>query len=260
LKKRPGKSPRGLVVAPLRNRIVQRAILDVCQDDRPRIQRHLGELRDVLRTETSVGGLPGRGAQDALALIRRAIDGGATHFVRSDIKNFFVNVRRADVDAFLDENVDDPRFLALLKKGLRTDLDNANDAQIKAWWSIFPDDERGVPQGSSLSALCANVALRRLDRALNERGVTTIRYLDDFLILAPSGAKAGKAWQSAPRLLREVGLEAHEPEAGSAKAARGEVADGFDFLSFRVNSEGVSPSRSAKAELIGELTTFVTSV
>jgi RNA-directed DNA polymerase len=253
LKRRAGKDPRGIVVAPLRNRIVQRAILEVCQSERRALKKHLGQLLAVLRTRTSVGGLPERGVVDALRIIREAIDDGTTHFVRSDIKNFFVNVRKADVHAFLDANVRDQKFLTLMKKGLETELANASDADIRHWWRIFPDDDKGVPQGSSLSALCANITLARLDQELNGRGVTTVRYLDDFLILAPSARAARMAWASAQGILEDLGLEAHDPDGGTSKAAWGKVSDGFEFLSFRVDLNGIAPTAAAKREFLAEL-------
>jgi hypothetical protein len=87
--------------------------------------------------------------------------------------------------------------------------------------------------------------------------VTTVRYLDDFLILAPSGAKAEKAWKSAERVLRDLGLEAHDPSGSSGKAGRGEIAAGFDFLSFHVNGSGIAPSRGAKAEFLDDVKSCV---
>ncbi len=41
-KPRKGKPPRPIVVAPIVNRIVQRAILNVCQSDNPRVRRAFG--------------------------------------------------------------------------------------------------------------------------------------------------------------------------------------------------------------------------
>jgi hypothetical protein len=67
--------------------------------------------------------------------------------------------------------------------------------------------DRGVPQGSPLSPLLANVALNELDHAL-DRGkslLTYVRYLDDMVVLAPDSAK-GRAW--ADRALERIREEA----------------------------------------------------
>jgi RNA-directed DNA polymerase len=67
--------------------------------------------------------------------------------------------------------------------------------------------ERGVPQGSPLSPLLANLALSDLDHAL-DRGagfLTYVRYLDDMVVLVPDSEK-GRRW--ADRALERIRLEA----------------------------------------------------
>ena len=95
LQQRKGKNPRPLVVSPVTNRIVQRAILETLQDQAPSTVRRLGDLPVALRTRTSVGGIPGKGASDAVRIISMAIRAGATHYIRSDIKDFFTKVPTA---------------------------------------------------------------------------------------------------------------------------------------------------------------------
>lgn len=81
---------RPLVIAPVANRIVQRAILDV-------LVSKVRAVKQVMNTPTSIGGIPGRGTRHALALVCNAIDQGATYFLRSDIRGFFTRIPRADV-------------------------------------------------------------------------------------------------------------------------------------------------------------------
>lgn len=252
LKRRAGKTPRPIVVSPLRNRIVQRAILDVCQSNSRRICRLLGELPKRLATRTSVGGLPERGVSYAVRLIKEAIDGGATHYVRSDLKNFFANLPKQPLHAFLDAEVSDRSFVALFKKALEVELSNREDEDVRQWWSLFPTTEVGVPQGSALSAISANIVLSDFDEQLNSGTVTTIRYLDDFVILGPSEATVASAWTRAETILAGLGLEAHQP-GQSDKAAKGTVAQGFEFLSFRVQGRTIAPSRKAKDELSNDV-------
>lgn len=252
LKRRAGKDPRPIVVAPLRNRIVQRAILDVCQSDAKRLQRNLGRLPERLATPTSVGGLPKRGVGCAMHLIKAAIDTGATHYVRSDLKNFFANIPRAPLDKFLDTELRDEAFVTLFKAALDVELANADDAEIRRWWELFPSSDLGVPQGSALSAMSANIILSDFDQILNDSRLVTVRYLDDFLILGSSEAQVDRAWQAGSVELKRLGLEAHKP-GESTKADKGSIADGFDFLSFRVRGANLSPSKAAKADLAEQI-------
>ena len=77
-----GKRP--IVVAPLPDRIVQRAILDVLQEatDLPHVQ-------EVLATPTSVGGIRGRGVDTAIKLFDDRQLAGDRFVAGSDISGFF---------------------------------------------------------------------------------------------------------------------------------------------------------------------------
>jgi hypothetical protein len=62
--------------------------------------------------------------------------------------------------------------------------------------------------------------LRDFDRAMNGRGVTCVRYIDDFLLLGPNQRAIEKAFGQAQKLLMEFGLRAYEPPfKGKAEAS-----------------------------------------
>lgn len=250
LKIKKGKTPRPIVISPVRNRIVQRAILDVLQSGKPAIAKRLGNIPQVLATPTSVGGIPGRGSPEAVELIRRAIREGATHYLRSDIQNFFTKVPTPDVLAYLMQQTGDSAFVQFVKDALAVELSNAEEPKVREWISLFPTADVGVPQGSSLSALCANVVLREFDVEFNSRGLTMVRYIDDFVMLGTSERSLQRAWKAVVVHLGHLGLEAHCPFPGSAKASAGLTKDGFDFLSFRFHDGRISPSREAKQDLL----------
>lgn len=254
-KPRKGKPPRPIVVAPIVNRIVQRAILDICQSDNSRVRRALGNLSSVIDCETSVGGLPGRGVPDAIERIRAAIHAGAKWYIRSDLINFFTTIPKPKIEEFFRKNVPDSAFVDLFMKALTTEL--SNKADILEAIDLFPLGDDGVPQGSALSALCANIVLADFDHELNGRNVTTIRYVDDFVILAPSKRAADKAWANALNLLAASGLKAHDPATAKGKAARGEVAIGFDFLSFHIDEKAAAPSSEAREKFVYGIRTVI---
>ena len=254
-KARRGKTSRPIVVAPIVNRIVQRAILDICQDEDPSVRNALGDLPSVIDCPTSLGGLPDRGVQDAVAQLQAAIKNGAKWYVRSDLKNFFTKISKPKIELFLRMNIVDDSFVNLFMKALETEL--SNEADVREDLDLFPIGNMGVPQGSALSALCANIILVDFDRKLNGRGVTTIRYLDDFVILAPSRKSAEKAWLQALMLLSAAGLEAHDPSGGTGKASRGEVTNGFDFLSFHISGVTAEPTAEARQKFLDGISTLI---
>lgn len=250
MKIKKGKTPRPIVISPVRNRIVQRAILDVLQSGKPALVRRLGDIPQVLATPTSVGGIPGRGSPEAVELIQRAIRDGATHYVRSDIKNFFTKVPTRDVLTYLKAQTRDSSFVQFVKDALAVELSNAEEPRLREWISLFPTGDVGVPQGSSLSALCANVALRDFDVEFNRRNLTMVRYIDDFVMLGTGEKSLRRAWTAVVAHLDRLGLEAHSPFPGGPKASAGLTKDGFDFLSYRFHNGKISPSRTAKQKLL----------
>jgi RNA-directed DNA polymerase len=240
-KRRPGKCPRPIVIAAIENRVVQRAILDILQELRP--------IREVLLTRTSIGGIKNRGREHAMSLVQEATHNGARYFIRSDIEGFFTRIPRADVLSYIAQFISDPEFLDLL--GRATDTRLANLRQLGDEGLLFPIEEKGVAQGSPLSPLIGNVLLRGFDAAMNGRGITCIRYIDDFLLLGPTEKAVQKAFRTAQDILRETGLRAYEP--GSEKAEAGKVEDGFDFLGCTISPGLIQPARSARQKIVSQI-------
>ena len=242
---------RPIVVAPIDNRIVQRAILNVLQSEDDRIMPLLGGIPSALRTRTSVGGIPKRGVGYGIKLVNEAIKSGATHYLRSDIRDFFTKVPKHAVTNFVQEQTSDNEFTSLFERAMTTELVNADE--IKDYLYLFPIEDVGVPQGSSLSAFSGNVVLQNFDAQLNGRNITTVRYIDDFVILGPSERAAKKAFSSAISVLGSLGMTAYSPDGNPEKSRCGTIAEGFDFLGCSVRTNGVAPSRKARMNLLEDI-------
>ena len=113
LKTKSTGKKRPIVVAPINNRIVQRAILNVLQSEDSRIVPHLGDIPRALRTSTSVGGIPKRGVAYGMEIINEAIKSGAIYYLRSDIRDFFTKVPKARITGFVREQTKDEEFTIL---------------------------------------------------------------------------------------------------------------------------------------------------
>lgn len=248
-KKRGKKKPRPLVVAPLENRIVQRAILDALQDDVPAVQQ-------VLDTPTSIGGIPERGTRHAIALVTAAIKGGARYYIRSDIEGFFTKIPRQQAIEFLAKHVRDRRFIDLFTHAIETRLENIE--QLAEHRDLFPIGEDGVAQGSALSPLLGNIVLRDFDKNLNGRGILCVRYIDDFILLGENEAQVKKAFESAQKLLSGLGMHAYAPWENSDKAQGGPTTESIDFLGCTINGGLVQPSKAARAELLNRVDSVLT--
>ena len=251
LKTKSTGKKRPIVVAPINNRIVQRAILNVLQSEDSRIVPHLGDIPRALRTSTSVGGIPKRGVAYGIEIINEAIKSGAIYYLRSDIRDFFTKVPKASITEFVREQTKDEEFTILFEQAIATELDNTDE--VKDYLYLFPLEDIGVPQGSSLSAFAGNVVLQNFDAQLNGRNITTVRYIDDFVILGPSEQAVKKAFSSATFVLDGLGMTAYSPKEDADKSRCGRIAEGFEFLGCSVRTNGVAPSKKARMNLLDDI-------
>ncbi|WP_315701749.1 MULTISPECIES: reverse transcriptase domain-containing protein [unclassified Bradyrhizobium] len=248
-----GKGLRPVVMAPIANRIVRRAILEVLQgygsDNSRKAWLGVPAVRQIMETRTSVGGIKDRGVPHGLSLIDEAVRNGKTWFVRSDIKNFFTRIPLADVNAFIAEAVPDRQFVDIFRSALATNLRNRAQLEERKHFKLFPDEDVGVAQGSALSALAANVALRSFDELMNGRGIVCVRYIDDFIMLGASRTKVGAAYNAAREHLARLGMDVYDHADEAARRAgkfdEGNVYDGTDVLGYRVSGTSRQPSAAA---------------
>lgn len=254
-KRKSGGSRRGITVKGLRDRIVQRAILNIIFSAEPAVQRMLGDLPKILNTPTSFAGVPGRGVPEAIGLVQTKIRRGAKAFAYSDMKDFFPCVPRHDVVCLLGKNIGDQGFLQLFSKALETEVQNRDE--VEAWLSLFPTGAVGVAQGSLLSTLVGNLSLHEFDARLNDDQIVTVRYLDDFLVLAPDLPAAVAAFQRAQQELARLGMCCYAPNDGSQKAAWGLIQEGFNFLGCHIHPDGISPARRSRNNLLAEIKSII---
>jgi RNA-directed DNA polymerase len=250
-----GKGLRPVVLAPIDNRIVRRAILDVLQGYGSNTSSSrkqwpgVAAVKRIMETRTSVGGIRGRGVPHGLSLVDEAVRSGKHWFVRSDIRNFFTRIPLTEVNHFIEQAVSDPQFAHIFKSALATNLANREELQERNHYKLFPDDDVGVAQGSALSALAANIALREFDDQMNGRGIVCMRYIDDFILLGASQTKVLSAYASARQWLSSMGMDAYDRDDGTARRAgkfdEGNIHDGTDILGYRVSGHSRQPSQSA---------------
>lgn len=240
-----GEKKRPIVIAPIESRVVQRAILDAVQS--------LPDVKELLHSGFNFGGVdgPSFGVQAAVAkAVGCAQQGG--HYVRTDIRSFFVKVPRVTAATNLAKFFSqDQRFTELFNAAIRTELLDTEGLDA----SLFPIHDEGVAQGSCLSPLLCNFLLHDFDVEMNHRGVTCIRYIDDFILFAKDRRSALLALKRALSMLGELGLSAYDPSKPqeAAKAHEGRADQGFDFLGCEIFPGKVSPSKDKREELLSKI-------
>jgi retron-type reverse transcriptase len=221
-----GKRP--IVVAPLEDRIVQRAILDVLQDavESPGVQR-------VLRTVTSVGGIRGRGVDHAIALFEERVREGDRYVAGSDISGFFTKIQRKSVVDFLNRDLVESNFVRLVDDALTVELSNVFNLSEDDR-KLFPTGEDGVAQGCPLSALAGNIVLENFDLEMNKRGITCIRYIDDFIVIGKKLSSVRKAMEGAKSILSRLNMDIYDPKKSPNKAFIGSIGEPHVFLGYKL--------------------------
>ncbi len=140
--------------------------------------------------------------------------------------------------------------MAFFEKAITTELSNMAELRSKA--SDFPIEEIGVAQGNSLSPLLGNIILGAFDAEMNSGDCTCLRYIDDFIILAPSAKAANARLRKATALLGALGMEL-SPEKSSKGAIP--ISDGFTFLGIQVMPGIIRPAAKAQQKFISSIST-----
>jgi retron-type reverse transcriptase len=134
----------------------------------------------------------------------------------------------ADIDAFFD-NLPHPRLLDRLRR-LRLDARVLRlfelwiEAEVYDGMHVAPL-EKGVPQGSVVSPILANLFLDELDENLALFGQAVVRYADDFLVLCKSPEEAAQALELTEFLVAELELHLNRDKTRTTS-----FDQGFEFL------------------------------
>lgn len=228
---KPDGRQRPIGIASLEDKIVQQAVLWVLQAIYE--QDFLG---------FSYGFRPGKSQHDALDALTVAITGKRVNWILdADIAGFFDNIDHEWLIKFLEHRVGDRRILRLIRKWLRAGVSEEGE------WS---ETKVGVPQGSVISPLLANVYLHYVFdlwihwwRRIRCRGnVIVVRYADDFVVGFQYKDEAERCLEELHRRFAKFGLKLHETKtrliefgrfAAEYRSKRGERRpETFNFLGF----------------------------
>ena len=236
---------RPLVVAKVESRIVQRAVHDVLVSV-PAIQK-------FVRTPYSFGGIKKKEDDElaavpaAIQAVLDAIGGGGRFIIRADIEKFFTRIPKSAVTEIVANSVDDNELIDLFTRAIAVELENM--AQLREHATAFPIEDIGVAQGNSLSPLLGNLFLYDFDLELNKRpDVRCIRYIDDFIILAPDRGIAENTFARAQHMLAKLGMS-----ISSGKTQRATIDEGFEFLGIDLSNGFIRPSKKAQKRVLASV-------
>ncbi|MFM0478753.1 group II intron reverse transcriptase/maturase [Paraburkholderia strydomiana] len=176
---------------------------------------------------------PGRNAQQAVIEVEERLHRGQTDVVDADLADYFGSIPHAELMLSLARRIVDRRVLHLIRMWLECPVEETDDRGRKKRTTEARDNRRGIPQGSPISPLLANIYMRRfvlawkklgLQRSLGSRIVT---YADDLVILCKRGM-AEEALLKLREIMGKLKLTVNEEKTRICKVPEGE----FDFLGY----------------------------
>ena len=220
---RPGKTPRPIAIPTVRDRVLQTA---VAQTITPLLEAEFEECSFAYRQGRSV-----RMAVERIGSLQRQ---GYHWVVEADIERFFDSIPHAPLLAELRAVIRDEDLIRLVQCWLK--------APIQEDGRLNPVT-LGVPQGSPISPLLANLYLDHLDEALLDSGHALVRYADDFIVLAKNREKAEAAVELSAQVLHDLELKLNP-----LKTRVVSFDTGFKFLGWNFVRSLAVPARRTRAE------------
>ncbi len=124
------------------------------------------------------------------------------------------------------ERIDDPIVMDLIGQYLYRTVDDNR---------LYITITRGISLGCPLSPVKAAIYLEPLDRRMDATGFAYARFMDDWVVLAPTRWALRRAIVIINETLRELRVEQH-PD----KTSIGRIERGFTFLGYWITAEGVT--------------------
>lgn len=197
-----GGTPRRVAVTPAADRALQRAVHD-----------GLAAGLDPLFEDASLAYRKGLSRHRAAKAVAALFADGYRWAVRADVHRFFDSVEHGELEH---------RLAAYL-------ADDAAVSRLMTWVrAAAPFPGRGLPTGSPLSPLLANLFLDGFDEAVAADGGRLVRYADDFLVLTRDREEAERMLAAAGRAAADLELRLND-----AKTRLLHLKEPFDFLGFR---------------------------
>lgn len=222
---KPQGGTRTLGIPNVQDRLIQQAI-----------HQQLAPLWEAEFSEHSYGFRANRNAHDAVRAAQGFIRAGKTWVVDIDLKSFFDEVNHDILMRRIGEKVRDKVLLRLIGDYLRAPMQAPDGRKTKR--------NKGTPQGGPLSPLLANIYLDPLDKELEKRGLSFVRYADDIAIFAASERSAARILESVVRW-----IEKHLKVPVNREKSKSGPTDESGLLGFRLYANGhlgVNPKAVAK--------------
>ncbi len=183
---------RALCIPTIKDRVVQTAVLHLIE---PILEKEFEECSFAFRK--------GRSVKQAVYKIKSYYDDGYRWVVDADIDAFFDSVDHNLLMAKVGKYIKEKDPVSLIETWIQSEVWDGKSLQRM---------DKGIPQGSPLSPILANLFLDELDEEMLKKGQKYIRFADDFLVLCKSSDKAKTALELTEESLRKLCLKLDEKD------------------------------------------------
>lgn len=179
---------RQLGIPTVVDRVMQQAIAQV-----------LSPIYERQFSESSYGFRPKRSCEMAVIRSLELLNNGYDWIVDIDLERFFDTVNHDRLMNILHRTIRDGDVLSLIRKFL------VSGVMVDG---TYKETTIGTPQGGNLSPLLSNIMLNELDKELEVRGLSFVRYADDCNIFVRSQKAAERVMKSITDFIeRKLGLK-----------------------------------------------------
>ena len=215
------KKRRPLGIATIRDRVVQAAAMLVLE---PIFEADLEPEQYAYRA--------GKNALEAVEAVNRLLHLGYTAVVDADLRGYFDEIPHGPLMQSVARRISDRHILHLIKMWIEAPVEETDDRGRKRRTTQNRDQHRGIPQGSPISPLLANLYMRRLVLWWKQKGVrqrlraVIVNYADDLVICCKGTADI--AMQTLREAVKKLQLAVNEDKTRICRVPE----ESFDFLGY----------------------------
>lgn len=200
---------RNLGIPTVFDRIIQQSIVQV-----------LSPIFEEQFSKTSYGFRPGRSCENAVVKALEHLNDGYEWIVDIDLERFFDTVDQDRLINIIMRTIKDGDVVSLIRKYLSAGVMDKG---------ITKATEKGTPQGGNLSPLLSNIMLNELDKELEKRGLSFVRYADDCIILVKSEKAANRVLETVTKFIeKKLGLKVNAEKSKVTRPTQTKYL-GFSF-------------------------------
>ncbi len=152
-----------------------------------------------------------------------------SHVMKSDVQSYYASIDHKLLIDMLAEYITGRYVLRLLWQYLKRTV---------CYGENYRDITKGISLGCPLSPLIAALFLKPLDDAMQATGFFYRRFIDDWIVIAPTRWKLRNAVKKVNVLLAALLLEKHPDKTFIGKAERS-----FDFLGYHFGPHGLTVAK-----------------